>query len=982
MAAKKAKKQKKRMRNGFYLLLTVPFIVIALVLAIGINVATSSLRGIIVNAVGDGEWSVKKAKDSEELDRTYYQADYKTIDEAMKASGEVTGAIAEEGMVLLKNNGTLPLPGGKVTLYGRGAADPLYGGTGSGHAVADDAVTIRAGLESAGYEVNATVYNELEAFAAAHSEAEGGRTAIAFLPGKESVYKVGEMPVDQYSSDALHSMDEFNDAALVVISRTGGEGGDMLLDMDGHDENYVEGQHLLELNKDERDQVELAKAHSDRVIVLVNASTSIELGDLQNDPDVDAIMMVGNPGVTGFAALGKLLNGELNPSGRTVDTFAADFTKDPTFVNFGDFRLTNVEEGTFVDYEEGIYSGYRYYETAAEEGFINYDEAVVYPFGFGLSYTNFTWEVVNQKLGKVGEEISVDVRVTNTGDVAGKDVVEMYYSAPYVKGGIEKPSVVLADFAKTDVLEPGESQTLTLSIAVDDMASYDYKGAKSYVLEAGEYQLSLRTDSHTVKEGTTPIALTIDHESVFDQTPRSTDQGVASNQFDDVSAAFAGNEALDPEIAEMVGPKKTILSRADFAGTFPSAPTREEMTAGEALAQKYEVYDASAANEGIDAQKPQTNVNNGIQLIDLRGRQWDDPQWEKYLDQFTSSELYDLVNDGAYRTVAIGRLGKPATLDMDGPAGFSSFISDVHGSAFPTGYILGQTWNRELARQMGVSIGNEALALGISGWYAPAVNTHRSPFAGRNFEYYSEDGTLAGKIAASTISGALEKGVYSYLKHFALNDQETNRDVNGLATWADEQTIREVYLKPFSIALKESRGEVKYLDEQNNPQTNLIHGTAVMSSFNRIGMTWAGGNSALLTKVLRDEWGFKGMVVTDMAALRQYMSPDWAIAGGTDLQLAWKFMKPMQDPDSAISLVRQRAAAHNILYAVANSNALNGVAPGDTLQYHRAAWEWIVIGITVVLALLAAFGTYRVVRRCRRYSQLKKATPSGEKIMW
>lgn len=980
---KKAKRPKKRMRNGLYLALTVPFIVLAVALAGVLNIAAGMARGLIINAVGAGAWTADQAEGTESWDRDYNIADYGSIDEAMAASGDVTSRIAEEGMVLLKNNGALPLATGKVTLYGRGAADPLYGGTGSGHAVATDAVTIRDGLESAGYEVNDAVYSELDAFAKANPAENGGRTNISFLPsGPGTVYNVGEMPVADYSEKALASMDDYSDAAIVVIGRTGGEGGDLTQDMKGWDANYVDGQHLLELNKDERDQVALAKEHSDKVVVLVNASTTLELGDLENDPDIDAIMMVGNPGVTGFAALGKLLDGELNPSGRTVDTFAADFTKDPTFVNFGNFQYSNADEGFFVDYEEGLYSGYRYYETAADEGFIDYDQAVVYPFGYGLSYTSFDWTVKKQTLGPIGDTISLTVEVTNTGSVAGKDVVEMYYSAPYTKGGIEKPSVVLADFAKTGLLQPGASEEVELSIPVDQMASYDYRDAKTYILEKGSYAITLRTDSHTVKTGTEPIDYEVAETTTYDSTPRSTDAGVATNAFDDVSAAFAGNESLNPEAAEAAGPTKSLMSRADFAGTFPTAPAGDDFTATDAALKALALYDAKAVNEKSDATMPTTGADNGLQLIALRGLAWDDPAWETYLDQLTASDLVKLTNEGAYETVGLTSLGKPGTVDMDGPAGFSSFISPVHGSAFPTNYIIGQTWNRELAREMGVAIGEEALQLGISGWYAPAVNTHRSPFAGRNFEYFSEDGALAGKMAASVVSGAASKGVYSYTKHFALNDQETNRDANGVATWADEQTIREVYLKSFEIVVKEATAPVRYLTADGETKTTDVGATAIMSSFNRIGLTWAGGDSALLKNLLRDQWGFRGMVVTDMASVEQYMVPDWGVAGGTDLQLAWTMMKRMQDPSSAAALTNMREAAHNILYTVVNSNAMDGIGPKDSLDYHRAWWEWTVIGVTALLLALAALGIYRVLRRVRRYRAVKATTPLGGKVMW
>lgn len=944
------------MSNKKFLAIWIPIVAVVAILAIGVNIAIGMFRGAIESYMGTGTYTVNKAEGTGDLDTDYYSADHKTVEEAKAASSALVEDIADEGMVLVKNNGTLPIATGVVTLLGRGAADPIYGGSGSGTADTRTAVNIRQGIESAGFTVNDTMYQQLADFAAAHAPADGGRTNIVMDKPEESNYNIGEMPVADYSTASLDSFASFADAAIVVVGRGGGEGGDLATNMETWDANAEPGQHQLELNKDEKDVLALAKENFDNVIVVVNASTSLELGILEQDADVDGVILAGSPGAVGFSALGRILSGEVNPSGRTVDIFSADFTKDPSFANFGDYAYTNIDDAYFVDYEEGIYSGYRYYETAAEEGFIDYDEAVVYPFGYGLSYTTFDWTLAGQELGGTDGEISVDVEVTNTGDVAGKDVVELYYTAPYTPGGIEKAHVVLGAFAKTGLLEPGASETVTLSFAVEDMASYDSEGAGAYVLEQGDYQIKVQRDSHTLAEGIAPIEYQV--SSTIEYTDgRASDEVPATNKFDDVTAQFTEGT-------------RTVFSRADFAGTFPTAPEGDDLVADDAIAAAYEVYDAAAAADASDAADVTWGADNGLSLIDLRGLEWDHPAWDQLLDQLDQDEVLALLTSGAYNTAALEDIGKIRTNDLDGPAGFSSFINpDLWtGTAFPSEYLIAQSWNTELAEQMGVAIGNEALTMGSNGWYAPAVNLHRSPFAGRNFEYYSEDPLLSGTLGTAVVNGALTKGVYSFTKHFAMNDQETNRvNGKGLSTWATEQTIRELYLKPFELIVKDASGEVSYYDADGEKQTTQIGSTAVMSSFNRIGATWAGGSAALMNDVLREEWGFRGMVITDFN-LYDYMYPDeaWA-AQGTDLMLTFENFKTVEDSESAFAQQNLRFAMHNILYTAANSNAVNGIAPGASLTYNPAAWEiWVQIA-TIALWVLVAAGVVWIIIRVRRH---------------
>ncbi|MBF0817701.1 beta-glucosidase [Microbacterium paludicola] len=953
------------MSNRKFLAIWIPIVAIVAVIAIGANVAVGIFRGAIESFMGAGTYSVQNTPEGEKLDTAYSKGEYKTKDEAKAASSKVVDEIADEGMTLLKNTGVLPLDKGAVTLLGRGAADPVYGGSGSGSVDTSTAVNIRAGIENAGFTVNDTVYSQLSDFAAAHPADKGGRTNIVMDKPAESNYNIGEMPVSEYSDASISSFADFSDAAIIVIGRGGGEGGDLATNMEAWDDNAQPGQHQLELNKDEKDLVALAEKNFESVVVVINASTTMELGSLQDDPKIDGIIQAGSGGQNGFDALGRVLSGEVNPSGHTVDLYARDFTADPTFQNFGNYAYSNLKDAYFVDYEEGIYVGYRYYETAAAEGFLDYDKAVVYPFGYGLSYTDFAWKVADQRLGAVDGEINVDVEVTNTGDVAGKDVVQLYYTAPYTRGGIEKAHVVLGAFGKTGVLEPGASETVTLTLRVEDMASYDEKGAGAYVLEKGDYALKLQSDSHHVKDGIAPITYTVDKTVTYDKG-RSTDKAPAENRFAQATDAFTKDGAV-----------RTVMSRADFAGTFPKAPKGDDLKADDATIAAYAPYDAAAAAKAAgDVEMPATGQDGDLSLVDLRGLAYDDPKWAALLDRLSVDEMAKLLTSGAYNSAALPEIGKLRVTDLDGPAGFSSFVNPelYTGTAFPSAVLIAQSWNVELAKKMGEAIGEEALTMGVSGWYGPAMNIHRSPFAGRNFEYYSEDPLLSGLMAAGAANGAAEKGVYSTLKHFAMNDQETNRtNGNGLATWADEQTIREIYLKAFEIPVKTVHGEVSYFDASGAQKTAEVPMGGVMSSFNRVGAVWAGGYDSLMNGVLRGEWGFNGFTITDFN-LYPYMYTDQAFAArGTDLMLTFENFKTIDDTTSAFAVSNIRNATHNILYTVANSNAMNGMAPGATLTYHMAGWEVGVLIGTIVLALLVVAALVWMIRRTRRHNQRKAA---------
>lgn len=838
---------------------------------------------------------------------------------------ELCEDIADEGIVLLDNAGTLPLAkNSKLNVFGWASTNPCYGGTGSG-ALSDayPTVSLLEGLTNAGFELNTELSDFYTAYRADRPEV-GMFAQDWTLPEPEAA---------QYSDDLINNAKAFSDTAMIVITRVGGEGADLPTDVStvtydaGHSYNDFEpGEHYLQLSKTEEDMVDLVCKNFDNVIVVYNGANAMELGWVKDHSQIKSVIWCAGTGQSGFNALGSVLCGDVNPSGRTIDTFVYDLTATPTWNNFGNMLYDNMNEfeadsfGTkvtpaFVNYVENIYVGYKFYETAAAEGLIDYDKTVVYPFGHGLSYTSFT-----QTLNSVTESdgtITVDVTVTNTGSVSGKDVVEVYYNPPYTNGGIEKASANLIGFAKTSEIAAGASENVQVTFKAEDMASYDAHGKGCYVLEKGDYIISINSDSHNVIDSKT---YTVASDIVYNESnPRSSDQTVATNEFD-----FAEGNV-------------TYLSRADGFANYAeatAAPTDYSMPA-EAKATFYNNsnYDPNDFNNPDDV-APTTGAKNGIQLADMVGVAYDDEKWDSFLDQLTVADMDSLIALGGYQSVAVSSVGKVQAIDCDGPASINNNFTQQGSIGFPSAVMIAATWNTDLAYSFGESIGKMADDMGVSGWYAPAMNIHRSAFAGRNFEYYSEDGVLSGAIASHAIMGSQDQGVYAFMKHFALNDQETNR-CGMLCTWASEQAIREIYLKPFEACVKNAD----------------CH--AVMSSFNYIGNTYAGNCPELLNNVLRNEWGFVGMVLTDYYGVYGYQDSDHLIRNGGDFCLVNYDTETnhLTDTTSATALVCARQACKNILYTVANSRAYYP----ENLNPGMATWEKVMIGVDVVgvLALIA-----------------------------
>ena len=877
-----------------------------------------------------------------------------TITEETSAKAtELVNEITADGVVLAKDeDGILPVASGsKLNVFGWASTNPCYGGTGSGALNTAYPVTdLLTGLHDAGIETN----EELSKF---YTDYKADRPSVGMVAQD---WTLPEPNVSLYTDEMMENAKAFSDTAMVVITRVGGEGADLPTDMasvvDGswirrvaqaygsergtayyngtYDDSLNEGNdwdkgdHFLQLSNREEDLLDLVTANFDNVILVYNGANAFQMDFLKDYPQIKGVLLCPGTGQSGFEGFGKVVSGEVNPSGRTVDTYVSNLKNAPWWNNFGDFKYTNTEElnsdssffdpeGTtpsFVNYVEGIYVGYKFYETAADEGLINYDDEVVFPFGYGLSYTSFTKEMSG--ITNDGTSLNFTVTVTNTGSVAGKDVVEIYSDPPYTNGGIEKSTANLLDFAKTSELAPGESQTIEFSIPVEDLASYDYQTNGCYVLEAGDYVISANDDSHNVADSQT---YTVASDIVYNESnKRGSDAVAATNEFD-----FAEGEI-------------TYLSRADGFANYAeatAAPATYEMTDEQKAAfDNAHTYTEAGYQNDDDANAADitTGAKNGLKLVDLRGVDYNDAKWDQLLDQMTIDEMQQTIGFGGYQTAAVSSIEKVRTNDCDGPASINNNFTGVGSVGFPAATLIGMTWDKDLAYAFGDSIGEMANEMDTSGWYGPAMNIHRTAFAGRNFEYYSEDGVLSGRMASNAILGAQEHGVYAYMKHFALNDQEGNR-TSMAATWSNEQAIREIYLKPFEISVKDAD----------------CH--AVMSSFNYIGTRWAGGCKELLKNVLRGEWGFMGFVETDYFGVYGYMTADQGVRNGCDLMLCTTgndFNTVTVLTNSSKQALRE--ASKNILYTVVNSRAY----AAENLNPGMAKWEIIMIGADVLVALL------------------------------
>ncbi len=858
-------------------------------------------------------------------------------DETNEEAAEVAEEIMEDGIVLLKNESLLPLnETKKLNIFGWESINPAYGGAGSG-GINDlyDIVSLNQGLENAGFSINQELVDFYNNYGADNPE----------MSIQKQSWTLPEPPVDTYNDELIKSAKEYSDVAVVVLSRKAGEGhNDIPMDVkkaayDNNSDEYddfPEGEHYLQLSQTERDMVDMVCSNFDNVIVIYNGANQFELGFADEYPQIKSVVWCPGTGNVGFNALGKVFSGEVNPSGKTPDTFIYDMTTAPwwnnaekiEYTNLADMAVEGMNAGTaqvyapaFTNYVEGIYVGYKYYETAAQEGAIDYDKTVQYPFGYGLSYTEF-----EQKMGELEEkdgQISVDVEVTNTGDVAGKDVVEVYYKPPYTNGGIEKSSANLIEFEKTNLLQPGESQTVTVTFSIEDMASYDENNAKAYVLEKGDYVISINSDSHTVLDQKT---YTADKDVVYKgENKRASDDTAATNVFEDAKGDV------------------TYLSRADHFANYEeatAAPASAEL--GEPYVSEYHLnsnFDKTTYLNDEDVM-PTTGADNGLTLADMRDADYDDPRWEKLLDQLTVDEMANMIAMAGYQTAAMDSVGKVATLDFDGPAAINNNFTGVGSIGFPIEVVVASTWNKELAQAWGECMGKISQEMGAEGWYAPGMNTHRTAFGARNYEYFSEDGVLAGNMGAKAVEGARKYGVYSYIKHFALYEGNAKM----VSVWSNEQAIREIYLKPFEISVKQGGAN------------------AVMVSWSFLGDKWTGESSNLMNTVLREEWGFRGMALTDFFRNNGhgFMNADAALANGVDAMLSTFNGEEnnVANPEHPTSVLQMRNACKNVMYTVVSSWAYDGEHEETGMEN----WKKAGIGINIVIALFMAGMEVLVIR--------------------
>lgn len=905
--------------------------------------------------------------------------------EAFANAQEVNLKLAEEGFVLLKNeNAALPMnKGARISVFSKNSVNLSYGGSGSGGFDTSNNKDLYESLNDAGFVTNPTLKSFYES-----SQSGPVRTANSsdLDNGDNQKIATAETPQSKYTDAVKNSYADYSDAALVVITRIGGEGFD-LPRYQGDSEGAVSpDSHYLELDQNE---IDLLTAVTDgtfkRVVVVFNTPSSFEATFLKDSAyaafadKIDAAVWIGFTGSNGITALGEILNGDVNPSGRLVDTWAADFTKNPSFVNFGTGCLPDTTDkydgGMYysVDYEEGIYVGYRYYETRGEtDGEDWYNANVVYPFGYGLSYTTFDWTVGDASASEIelGTTITVPVTVKNTGSVAGKEVVQLYASAPYTLGGIEKAHKVLVGFAKTKLLQPGESETVTVSFDPYSAASYDYRDANNngfsgYELEAGEYTLYVSRNAH---ESEKAIALNLAADVQIGTDP-TTDSEVV-NRYTDSEDFLDSDWQLD-----------TMLSRADWEGTWPTPQTAQQHAGTDRL---YEEIRSEEHNNPTDfdseeypwfGEEPTLTLRDLLPSAEAEGYEpvvsYDDERWEELMMGCDEEEMIALINNGAYHTLAMESVGLPATIHGDGPSGFTCFMSkeQVNGTCqYVSEPVMASTWNINLMNELGEAIGEEgtigdkATGQPYSSIYAPGVNIHRSPFGGRCSEYFSEDPFISGMMGAAEVEGIQSRGVLPTVKHSVANEQETHRSIGGDLSWLSEQALREIYLKPFEYTVKlgETRG--------------------IMTSFNRIGTRWTGGDYRLLTEILRNEWGFNGLVICDFNTIPQYMIPRMMFYAGGSLDLATQQSAMWTDCDTsdagdAIVLMR---AVKDVMYALVNSNAMNA----EVIGYNPPIWQeylhWINIGAFTLVGVWLVLAIVRTVR-CNKRQKAKIAAANAAK---
>ncbi len=906
---------------------------VVLILVLVILNIVSSLYGQMISIFIGGQTS-KIVGGSNPI---YFASEYSSEEELAKQSALLCKEIVEEGVVLLKNeNDTLPLAdASKVTLLGQCSADLVYGGSGAGSIDTSKAPDLKQAMEYANFQINPSVWDF-------YTKGEGVnyRKIVPNITGAGG-FTVNEVPTNLYTDEIRSSFAEYGDAAIITFGRAGSESTDLPYGADGNE-------HYLKLTQEEKDLLQMASENFEKVVVLLNTSNPIEAGFLE-DYNVDACLWIGALGQEGAYAVGEVLAGLVNPSGRLVDTYAYDANSAPAMANFGDYDIITSEESKaskYLVYGEGIYVGYRYYETRyedvvlgneAQENF-NYATQVQYPFGYGLSYTSFDWTDYN--VTETEDEFNVSVKVTNTGDYEGKEVVEIYMQSPYTdydkENAIEKAAVELVGFGKTGILKAGESETIQASVPKEYMKSYDADGLGTYIVEAGDYYITAATDAHAAVNNILAAKGKIAGGTDLTFAYAQANNGTATYGVSQATGNVITNQFEDADIRYYDSGFK-YLSRSDWQGTWPGTYADGAMTASEELINDYKEVYVEDENAVAPIYKTISEEYGKLQLIDLKGASYDDPRWDALLNQMPADEMFNFVRQGGYATRMLPSINGPATIDKDGPAGISGTLAGGAGScmAYPAEIVVASTWNEDIAERMGKMVGEDSINTGIAIWYAPAMNIHRTPFSGRNFEYYSEDGFISGKMGAGVCKGFAEKGGIVTIKHFAVNDQEMNRI--GGSMFANEQSIRELYLKGFELSVREGNA------------------AGVMASMNRIGARWTGAHAGLMTETLRNEWGFEGFVMTDQASFPGFdCNIRMGLEAGTDLWLntstyLWKLSDEEKTPTVQNNI---RNAAHNVLYTIANSNAMNGIDQDSKIVKTTPGWVFQLVAIDMVFLVI------------------------------
>lgn len=924
----------------------------------------------------------------------YFETGFDSVEDLEAHDKEIAEQLTGEGAVLLKNNGALPLAAGsKISTLSHSSVGIATCGTGSAAIDTSKAPTLKEALEADGLEVNPTLWDFYLTGEGSKFPRNPSKDTDATGINVRSDYHVNEVPMDVYTDAVKDSFASYGDAAIITITRLAGEMYDVPID------GFTDGTDALQLTQEEKDLLAMARENFDKVIVLINSTNAMQCDFLTDDSyGVDAALWIGYTGTWGLNAVADILTGEVNPSGHLVDTYCNDNSTAPSLVNFYGTQYANATEDNNAEwydfmidgnkyynvYSEGIYIGYRYYETRYEDavlgqgnaGDYDYNANVAYPFGYGLSYTTFDWSNFKSSYDAATDSFNVSVDVKNTGSVAGKEVVQVYFQSPYTdydkQNKVEKAAVELCGFGKTEILEPGASETVTVNVPRSELAAYDANGAKTYILDAGDYYLTAAHDSHdAINNVLAAKGYTVENGMTADgNADMAWNYNVASLDKDTYSVSAVTGEAItnqfdnaDPSYYGMDG--INYLSRSDWQGTWPQVVTLE---ANEALIADLNMTGNYTADPDSDAVMPTMGADNGMTLGMMIGKSYDDPDWDKLLDQVTFDEMAKLIGQGYHNTAMVQSVSKPSTLDDNGPQGFTQSLTGISTNhcAYSDENIMAATFNTELMEEVGKCIGNDVMDLGASGLYGPAMDTHRNAYCGRNFEYYSEDGFLSGKIAAAEISGIQSKGVYVYMKHFALNDSETKS--RSISTWANEQSIREIYLKPFEMSVTEGGAK------------------AVMNAFARVGAVWSGADAGLMTNVLRNEWGFDGFVLTDFSgnpmftargiALRTFDAAYGVLAGtdswdSSDVQWTTELTTQYKDCPEVVQAMRQ--STHRILYVIANSCAMNGFTADTKIVKVTPWWQTALIVLDVVLAVLTVLCIVMLVKRIKASKAAKAA---------